>query len=107
MNTLQDFPAYIAANNPDAEATLVSNGTTGQAAAVALQTPLLAAMNTWENAKLVFDPAVSSSLQQQQAGQIAQALVQHVCSENADFLLDAMATKPIEPWPGKQAIAVA
>jgi hypothetical protein len=67
---------------------------------------LLAAKDTWKQTKLVFDPAVSSSMQQQQTGQIAQALVEYVCPDNADFLLDSMAAKPLEEWPGKLPVAV-
>ena len=105
-DVVEDLQAYLATSNPDAGATLEGHGLTADEAGAAMKKSLLAAKDTWKQTKLVFDPAVSSSMQQQQTGQIAQALVEYVCPDNADFLLDSMAAKPLEEWPGKLPVAV-
>jgi hypothetical protein len=96
-----DFPAWLAENNKDAEVELQKNNTTAAEICQTITQPLLkAAANP-----VTFDPARSRATIQAQIFQLAEALCDEVCPENRDLLPD-LSPAEVEPWPIKTKYAV-
>jgi hypothetical protein len=93
MSCLDDLPAYLSVHNPEAEETLKAHGQSASTIGLAI----MKGLSTHD--ALMFDPHQNSEVLKKQVEQIAAALVQTTCPENAPLLANLNKEEAKDKWP--------
>ena len=97
---LDDLPEYLQQHNPRCAETLSAFNVDAVEVASAIKPALL------EHEPLTFDPHQSSAIMNAQIAQMAQAMVDVACPENASLIPELYKQSALEPWPVRRSYGV-